>query len=236
MIEYIAETGSTNADLAARLASNNVIAEGNWLVADRQLAGKGRQGRSWFDGSGNFMGSTAVRIAPGDPPASTLALLAGLALYDTVASLVAVPQTLQLKWPNDLLLHGAKLAGVLLERVGDTVIVGIGVNLAKSPDLADRRTIAISTVGPAPDRNHFAEELSTHFALELDRWRSYGLDPILRRWCAAAHPVGTPLRVHEPDGTLAEGRFAGLADDGTLKLRLADGSVRAIHAGDVMLV
>jgi BirA family biotin operon repressor/biotin-[acetyl-CoA-carboxylase] ligase len=73
------------------------------------------------------------------------------------------------------------------------------------------------------------------FDLELDRWRSFGLAPIVRRWLAAAHPIGTPLSVGEPGETPLNGNFAGLTEDGALQLRLADGSTRVIHAGDVRL-
>ncbi|MBQ95040.1 MAG: biotin--[acetyl-CoA-carboxylase] ligase, partial [Actinobacteria bacterium] len=74
MIRFVTETGSTNSDLAAQLRAGETVAEGQWLVADRQLSGRGRQGRTWFDGRGNFMGSTAVHIAPRDPNPATLAL------------------------------------------------------------------------------------------------------------------------------------------------------------------
>ena len=232
-IEILAETGSTNADLAARLASGEHVAEGAWLVADRQTAGKGRQGRAWSDGSGNFMGSTIVRRGPNDPAAPTLALLAGLALYETVSPVIAGAAPLALKWPNDLLLGGAKLAGILLEGVGEAVIVGIGVNLAHSPDLPDRRTAALADLGPAPDRDLFARELASNWIVELDRWRQFGLDPVLRRWTALAHAAGSSLTVHEPNGTTVSGAFAGLAQDGALQLRLADGTIRIVHAGDV---
>ncbi|HNJ48148.1 MAG TPA: biotin--[acetyl-CoA-carboxylase] ligase, partial [Novosphingobium sp.] len=102
MIRFIPETGSTNADLAARLSAGEAVPEGEWLVADRQSAGRGRQGRTWFDGMGNFMGSTVVRPGPGDPPISTLALVAGLAVHETVAPLIPPPQRAMLKWPNDV--------------------------------------------------------------------------------------------------------------------------------------
>ena len=236
MIEKLAETGSTNADLIARLRSGERVIEGNWLVADRQTAGKGRQGRTGFDGAGNFMGSTAVFPHERDPSPPSLALVAGLALYETVLAMHAEPAELSLKWPNDLLLKGAKLAGILLEREGDAIVVGIGVNLAKAPALPDRRTTALSSFGPAPDRDHFAQSLAAHFASELERWRQYGLAPIIRRWLAAAHPEGTALRVHPPGEGSVEGTFAGLTGDGALSLRLPDGEMRIIHAGDVMLV
>ena len=235
MIQTVPETGSTNTDLAVRLSRGEVVLEGEWLVADRQTAGKGRQGRTWFDGFGNFMGSTVVRISPGDPPAPSLALLSGLALHEVVAPLVPPPATALLKWPNDLMVGAAKLAGILLERVGDTVIVGIGVNLAQAPVVEGRETVALASFGPASDRDHFAASLARQFALELERWRSFGLDLLVRRWLAAAHPVGTPLAVGEPGETPLKGDFAGLTADGALQLRLADGTTRVIHAGEVRL-
>ena len=235
MIETVAETGSTNADLAARLRNGERVAEGGWLIADRQVAGRGRQGRPWSDGAGNFMGSTLVRPGPGDPPAHTLTLMAALAVYDAVLPLLAEPQALAIKWPNDLLLRGAKLSGILLERVGEAVVVGIGVNLAQAPDLPDRPAVALAQLGPAPDRDAFAATLAEAFDRELERWRTFGIEPLVRRWLAAAHPVGTALRVHDAEGQPTSGRFAGLAADGSLLLRLEDGATRAIHAGDVTL-
>ena len=235
MIEVLAETGSTNADLAARLRAGDAVREGDWLLADRQTAGKGRQGRSWFDGRGNFMGTTVVRCGPHDPPPASLALVVGLAVYEAIAALLANPADLLLKWPNDLLLRGAKLSGILLEREGDAIIVGIGVNLSAAPDLPDRETIALREVGPAPSRDHFAEQLARQLATELDRWRSFGLEPIIRRWTAAAHPLGTALQVSPPGEEPISGEFAGLDKSGALRLRLSGGEIRTIHAGDVML-
>lgn len=235
MIQTVPETGSTNADLAARLAAGEAVPEGEWLVADRQTAGRGRQGRAWFDGHGNFMGSTVVRPAPGDPPVASLALLCGLALHEVTASMIPPPDVAQLKWPNDLMVGTAKLAGVLLERVGDAVIAGIGVNLAQAPKVEGRATIALSSFGPTPDRDHFAVTLARQFDIELERWRSFGLDLLIRRWMAAAHPLGTSLLVGEPGEEPLSGRFNGLTRDGALQLLLADGTTRVIHAGEVRL-
>jgi BirA family transcriptional regulator, biotin operon repressor / biotin---[acetyl-CoA-carboxylase] ligase len=231
LIQVVPLTGSTNADLAARLAAGERIAGGTWLVADRQSAGRGRRGRSWCDGAGNFMGSTVVHLGVGAPSAETLALVAGLALHEAVG----LADRAQLKWPNDLLVHRAKLAGILLERVGDGVVVGIGVNLTVAPEVDGRPTIALATLRTAPDRDVFAEALAQAFARELERWRTYGIGPIIARWLAAAHPLGTPLLVGEPGAEPLPGTFAGLAADGALQLRLADGTTRVIHAGDVTL-
>lgn len=232
LIETVRETGSTSADLAARLQGGEQLPEGCWLIADRQTAGRGRLGRSWIDGAGNFMGSTAVHLRPGDPSPDTLALVAGLALHAAIAQRGAAAM---LKWPNDLLVDGAKLAGILLERIGDTVIVGVGVNLARAPDLPDRRTVALTDLGIVLERDAFASDLARQFAEDLDRWRSYGLAPVVRRWEGAGHAPGTALSVDEPDGTRLEGRFAGLTESGALQLRLADGSLRVMHAGEVRI-
>ncbi|MCC6925600.1 biotin--[acetyl-CoA-carboxylase] ligase [Novosphingobium sp.] len=235
MIQTVPETRSTNADLSARIAAGERLAEDDWLVADRQTAGRGRQGRAWFDGAGNFMGSTVVWPGRGDPSPGTLALVAGLAVQEVVAPLIPPPAMALLKWPNDLLVGSAKLCGILLERVGEAVIVGIGVNLAQAPQVEGRETLALSAFGPTPDRDLFASSLARQFSEELHRWRSFGLDPLLRRWQAAAHPPGTPLAVGEPGEEPLQGTFAGLASDGALQLRLADGTTRTIHAGEVRL-
>jgi BirA family transcriptional regulator, biotin operon repressor / biotin---[acetyl-CoA-carboxylase] ligase len=199
------------------------------------LRGWRRQGREWSDGSGNFMGSTIVRPAPGDPPGASLSLLAGVAVYEAVLSHCPLPSELRLKWPNDLLLLGAKLAGILLQREGDIIVVGIGVNLANAPLELGRETMAMAQLGPAPDRDLFAAALAASFIDELARWRRSGLKPLLARWQAAAHPRGTPIACHEPGGGRISGTFDGLESDGSLRLRLADGTRRVIHAGDVML-
>ena len=235
MIQFVASTGSTNADLAARIGAHERVAEGAWLVADRQSAGKGRQGRAWFDGAGNFMGSTVIHLVPTDPAPGTLALVAGLAALEAVSPLIPPPHVAQLNWPNDLLIAGAKLSGILLERVGDAVVVGIGLNLAAAPEIEGRETVALAAFGPAPDRDTFAATLALCFDRELERWRSFGLDPLLRRWQAAAHPLGTLLLFGEPGETPLTGQFTGLSVDGALQLRLADGTTRTVHAGEVRL-
>ncbi len=235
MIEFISETGSTNADLVARLRRGEIVLEGHWLVADRQNAGYGRQGREWLGGAGNFMGSTLVRLKYGDPPPGSLALLAGLALHEVIATRLPPPCRAVLKWPNDVMIASAKLAGILLEKAGDAVIVGIGVNLASSPPLPGRATLALSDLTPAPDRDMFASDLASQFAVELVRWRAYGLGPVLVRWLAAGHPIGTPLRIGEPGDAPLEGKFAGLTEDGALQLGLPDGGLRIIYAGEVRL-
>ena len=212
-----------------------MLPEGHWLVADRQSAGRGRQGRVWFDGAGNFMGSTLVNLREGDPAPHTLALVAGLAVHEAVSAHVPPPLRVNLKWPNDAMIGAAKLAGILLERVGGAVVVGIGVNLAAAPRVEGRETVTLSQFCPAPDRDGFAQRLATCFSGELARWRNAGLAPVIARWLAVGHPLGTPLTVGVAGAEALVGRFAGLDGDGALRLSLPDGTTRAIHAGEVNL-
>lgn len=209
--------------------------EGMWLRADRQTAGRGRQGRAWSSPTGNFSGSTVVRVRPVDPVAASLALVAAVALHEAVAAFHPAA-AMQLKWPNDLLLRDAKLAGILLERADDAVVVGIGVNLAHHPDLPDRPATSLAAAGVPVAVEPFARALADAFARWLGRWRGEGMSSVRARWLDRAHPVGTALTVRVPGGGSIEGLFDGLDADGALILRLASGERRVIHAGDVFIL
>ena len=234
-IRVVDETGSTNADLAAAIRGGEGWPEGQWLLARRQTAGRGRQGREWFDGAGNFMGSTVVAVGEGGPPPASLSFVAALAVRDAVGEALGEEAPLALKWPNDVLLGGAKLSGILLEMVRGTIIVGIGVNLARAPQLPDRKTAALADVMTPPALEDFAASLASHFARRLENWRTYGLGATLQAFLVhAIHAQGSPLTVHDSDGSTLSGSFAGLEEsDGALRLRLADGSERVIRAGDI---
>lgn len=236
MIETVPELTSTNAALLARLGGGRPPGEGDWLVADRQTAGRGRAGRAWNDGAGNFMGSTVACLRASDPIAPTLALVAGLAAYRAVREAAPGIVALSLKWPNDLLADGAKLAGILLERQGDAVVVGIGVNLVQVPDVPGRRTASLAALGYAAARDAFARMLAAQWSGLLGRWHE-GEWPVLRNeWLACAHPAGAELSVRDAGGEPISGTFAGIDAQGIALLRLADGTMRAIAAGDVELV
>ncbi len=235
-IETVAEIASTNSALLARIGAGEALREGHWLIADRQSAGRGRAGRQWSDGLGNFMGSTVAVLRAGDPPGPTLSLVAGVALHRTLTAQIGTVPGMALKWPNDVLVGGAKLAGILLERTGDNVVVGIGVNLAQAPDVPDRPTVALATLGHAIARDAFALALAAEWQAALALWHGQSW-PVLREdWLARAHPRGTLLSVHDRDAGMIIGAFAGLEADGAALLRLADGETRAIHAGDIELV
>jgi len=231
-IRAVAETGSTNADMIALAASG--LEEGVWLRADRQTSGRGRQGREWVSPAGNLYASTLVRIRPSDPPAATLALVAAVAIEEAVGAYL--PGVVRLKWPNDLLIDGAKASGILLERARTAVVIGFGANLAHHPANTDRLATSLAAHGVAVDPVDFIETLAEAFARWVERWRGEGIDVVRRRWVACAHPVGTPLTARLPDGSAIDGLFDGLDAEGALILRLADGTRRVIHAGDVFLL
>ncbi|MCW1381745.1 biotin--[acetyl-CoA-carboxylase] ligase [Novosphingobium sp. KCTC 2891] len=236
MIETVAEIGSTNAALLGRLAAGESVPEGAWLVADRQSAGRGRAGRTWSDGFGNFMGSTAALLRAGDPLPQTLALVAGVAAHKAVLALCDGLSGLMLKWPNDLLVGQAKLAGILLERQGDGVVVGIGVNLAQAPEVPGRATASLAGLGFPVARDAFAATLAAEWQAALTRWHCGEWPALREEWLARAHPVGTLVTVKDTDQGTIMGAFGGIDDNGVALLRLADGATRAIHAGDIEMV
>lgn len=227
-IRTVAETGSTNEDLLAEARGG--AAEGLWLRAEAQSGGRGRVGRTWVSPPGNLYASTIVRLHPGEPEPATLALVAAVALEE-VASAYAGDRKLQLKWPNDLMAGPAKLAGILLERAGDAVVIGFGVNLAHHPENLERPTASLASLGQAaPDPASFLVDLGEALARWISRWRGEGLPPIRARWLERAHPIGSALAANG-----VEGLFEGLDAQGALLLRHADGSVETIRAGDVFL-
>lgn len=125
----------------------------------------------------------------------------------------------------------AKLAGILLERTDDAVVIGFGANLASHPETLERPTSSLAALGVAPpEPDVFLVDLAEAFARWLGRWRGEGLAPIRTRWLQHAHPIGAALMAGAIDGL-----FEGLDDNGALLLRRADGGIETVRAGDVFL-
>jgi BirA family biotin operon repressor/biotin-[acetyl-CoA-carboxylase] ligase len=166
-----------------------------------------------------------------DPPATTLSLAAGLALLEAID--VAIPgQPMFLKWPNDLMTMGKKVAGILLERSGDRVVVGFGVNLAAAPELPDRPA---TSLGGQMQPEAFAPLLAGSFARLLALWRTAESSALVRAWEQRAHALGTRLSTHVSKDEVISGRFGGLDPDGALRLIRDDGSIEVVRAADVFL-
>jgi BirA family biotin operon repressor/biotin-[acetyl-CoA-carboxylase] ligase len=191
-------------------------------------------GRTWESPDGNLYCSTLVRLQAHDPQPHTLALVVANAVHALVAPLCHGQA--RIKWPNDILVDGAKIAGILLERAGDVIVVGIGINVGGHPVGLDRPVTSLAAQGAKEAAAEaLYERLSQLFAHWLSIWRAQGIDPVRTHWLLNAHPTGTPMRVVQPDGQEVEGAFGTLDHQGMLILRLANGQSRAIHAGDIIL-
>ena len=188
-------------------------------------------GRVWEMPAGNLAASCLIRPQPGEDNLAVMGFIAALSLHDVVSGL-AHAQRLQLKWPNDVLLDGAKLSGILLEREGDVLILGVGVNLAAAPPLPDRATIALADIGVTITPAACVAQLADAVAARRAQWRAEGFLPIRDAWLARAHPAGTRLRIVNGGQEIA-GAFRTLADDGALLLDGDDGALHVVHAGDV---
>lgn len=212
-----------------------------WIVSSRQTAGRGRAGRTWQSQPGNLFASLLITLQCPLHIAGQLALLAGVAAFDTVVKLASTEarSRLSLKWPNDVLLGGGKVAGILLEsasRAGQdrcVVVIGTGINLANHP--ANLKTSATSlaahgaTVTPTVAFEALASA-TDQWLTSWDQGASFGA--IRRAWLERAGPTGRPIRVrlhHEE----TEGVFAGLDSGGALRLVTRDGAERRVDAGDV---
>ncbi|WP_243445780.1 biotin--[acetyl-CoA-carboxylase] ligase [Polymorphobacter arshaanensis] len=222
------EIGSTN----DWLATQDGAADGLWVRATRQSGGRGRRGRAWSSLEGNLFISVLTRPQAGEGPSQQLSFVAAVALDRALQQWVPSAH-LALKWPNDLLLIGIKVSGILLEGSDGATIIGFGVNLVAHPADTERPATSLLAQGyAAPSAHDLAIALMEAFDATRTAWRDYGFDSIRNAWLARAAGLGAPLVARLGSETLT-GTFDGLDTDGALRLRFDDGSSRAIHAGEV---
>jgi BirA family biotin operon repressor/biotin-[acetyl-CoA-carboxylase] ligase len=238
-------TGSTNDDAAALARAGAV--EGTVVVADAQTAGRGRLGRDWVSRpAANLYASIVLRprIAPAQAP--QLSLVAGVAVADALEGHGVEPT---IKWPNDVLLGGRKVCGVLTEIEAEAdlvgwVVVGIGVNLNAGPqdfpeDLRDKAVSLQMATGDAVDRARFAAALLASFERSYEVFRSGGFASLRDAWMRRASMVGRRIEVAGPTGSQT-GICVGIDSDGALLLKeeggAAGGATRRIIAGDVSVI
>jgi BirA family biotin operon repressor/biotin-[acetyl-CoA-carboxylase] ligase len=221
--------GSTN-DEAARLAEAGAR-EGTVVWARQQTGGRGRRGRQWASPVGNLYHSIILRPACDAPRAAELGFVATLA----VADIVPTDRAVRVKWPNDVLVDGGKVAGILPESsIGqdgkvEYVVLGIGVNVGFAPVLAEMRYPGARLGGTVEDT---LQKLAASLSARLAEWRSEGFQAIRVAWLAKAGPVGAEVDVKL--GTeLVHGRFAGIDGDGGLLLDTQSGP-RKIVAGELL--
>ncbi|MBV9116317.1 MAG: biotin--[acetyl-CoA-carboxylase] ligase [Acetobacteraceae bacterium] len=220
--------GSTN-DEARRLAEGGA-AHGTVVAAREQTAGRGRAGRSWASPPENLYLSVLLRLDRTPGRLAELSFVAALAVADMVDAFLPTGVRATLKWPNDVLVGGAKISGILLEQADGATIIGMGVNVVHAP--AGTPYPATSLAREAGEASAVSVEacrtaLLAALAKRLDAWLGAGFVPVRAAWLARAHPLGTPLRAGQTDGA-----FAGLDADGALLLDTSDGRCRVV-AGEV---
>jgi BirA family biotin operon repressor/biotin-[acetyl-CoA-carboxylase] ligase len=234
--EALAEIDSTNAEALRRLAAGD--AGPAWLLARRQTAARGRRGRAWAMPDGNFAATLYLR-PQGAEALALRSFVAALALHEALVAVTGRPALFALKWPNDVLLQGGKLAGILLETGGAPLglAIGFGVNLAGAPDPAMLEPGAVAPVslreatGIAVAPEDFLDLLAPAVAAWEARLVAEGFAPLRAAWLARAARLGEPVTARLPDRSLA-GRFETIDETGALVLATAGGRV-ALPAAEV---
>lgn len=221
--------GSTM-DEAARLADAGAP-EGTVVWARQQSGGRGRRGRSWASSPGNLYTTTVLRPDCPAPQAAELGFVAALA----VADMVPEDRAVRVKWPNDVLVDGGKVAGILLESaIGQNarvqhVVAGIGVNIGFAPQLAEMRYPGAALGGTVEQG---LERLTAALAARLAEWRREGFETVRSNWLAKAGPLGAEVDVRLGD-ELVRGRFSGVDHEGALLLATSSGP-RRIVSGELL--
>lgn len=237
---HVLDEVDSTLDEAARLAP--ALSGPVWIMARRQTAGRGRRGRVWAGSDGNLAATLVMR--PDDPPerAALRSFVAALALFDACVAVTGRAEGLSLKWPNDVLLNGGKLAGILLESAGHAgtlahLAIGIGVNLAAAPPAttlepgALRPVSLLSETGAAVSPEDFLGELAASYARFEARFRTYGFAPIRTAWLARAARLGEPVTARTGTSETT-GTFETVDEAGNLVLLTPKGRV-GIPAADV---
>lgn len=230
---------STNAEALRRAPG---LTQPVWILAHRQEQGRGRRGRGWESPAGNFSASLALPDAGTPAEAARLSFVAALALHDVLAGLVGTRGDVAIKWPNDVLLNGGKISGILLESASGggriaALAVGMGVNLAAAPPRSAVEPWALQPVsvhgvlGAAPTPEAFLDQLAPAFAHWQGRLATEGFAPLRTAWLARAARLGQVITARTPRQTLS-GRFDGIDADGALILTTETGRA-VIAAADI---
>ena len=223
-------------DEAARLAPE--LSGPTWIMAQRQTAGRARRGRHWIDPAGNFAATLVMRPAEAPMTRALRSFVAALALYDALTKVIGDSVPLSLKWPNDVLLNGGKLAGILLESgARDYLAVGVGVNLLAAPaagtvEAGSHRPVSLhDESGTSIAPLDFLDLLAPAFARWERQLTEQGFAPLRKAWLARAAHLGDQITVRAGNATW-HGRLETLDEHGALVLHTPDGR-RTITAGEV---
>ena len=212
-----------------------------WISAASQSAGRGRAGRSWQSAPGNLYATLLMEFAVSPAIAAQAGLVAGLGVHDAVMRHAGKGAQVKLKWPNDVLANGRKIAGILCETLGTgaggalAMAIGCGVNLASYPQHSAYGATSLSELGADLTPERFLFSLAATMDARLAQWNSgSGFDLIRQAWQERAAFMGQPVTIDAQTGLVA-GKFAGLAEDGAAVLLLPGGGRQKFYAGDVSL-
>jgi BirA family biotin operon repressor/biotin-[acetyl-CoA-carboxylase] ligase len=201
------------------------------IHADEQTAGRGRLSRVWISPPGNLYMSVLLRLGMPAERLPELSFVTALAVADSVDALLPRHVRVMLKWPNDVLVWGAKIAGILLEQSDDATVIGIGLDVLHAPAASGYKTTSIAASGGIASVGGARDLLLDRLERHLASWQADGFAPTRTAWLARAHPIGAALRV-TVQGRMIEGAFSGLDDGGALLLDTKEGRQRIV-AGDV---
>lgn len=220
---------------AARMAPT--LAGPAWIMAVEQTAARGRRGRAWSTPHGNFAGTLIMRRTGSPADAALRSFVASLALREAFVAVTGQEAAFALKWPNDVLLNGGKVAGILLETLGENLVIGIGVNLAHAPTAAQVEQGAVNPVsvlgetGIAVPPETFLDALAAAYARFETQFTTYGFAPIRTAWLSHAARIGEVVTARTMRNETI-GVFEDVDPSGNLILNTAKGRV-AITAADV---
>ncbi|PRY21527.1 BirA family biotin operon repressor/biotin-[acetyl-CoA-carboxylase] ligase [Aliiruegeria haliotis] len=230
---------STMAEAGRRVPD---IAGPTWILAKEQTAARGRRGRAWVNPAGNLAATLVMRPEHGAKLAALRSFVASLALFDAFVAVTGRAESFSLKWPNDVLLNGGKVAGILLESAGQGgdvsfLSIGIGVNLASAPAQGDveagavRPVSLLSETGAAVDPESFLDILAPAFARHEAQLTTYGFAPVREAWLARAARLGEVVTARMATEEV-QGTFETVDATGNIVLRTARGQ-RTIPAADI---
>ena len=236
-VVFLETTGSTNAEALARAAAGE---RGPlWIAARQQSAGRGRRGRAWVSDPGNLYATLLLSDAAPAAALPGICFVAALAVHDAVldAAHGLAPAQLQLKWPNDILLNGRKIVGILVEGVsgtgGHAAAIGIGVNCKHHPQSTEFPATDLASAGFVVPAETLLGFVGAAMQRRLGEWqRGENFRAIRAAWLARASGLGAPIEVRLPNRTM-NGTFEALDEGGALVLRHGNGTCETVAAGDV---
>lgn len=233
----LGEVDSTNAE-AVRVAGT--LAGPEWILGLQQTAARGRRGRAWVNPAGNFAATLVMRPTETPDRVALRSFVAALALYDALKRVTGTAIGLSLKWPNDVLLNGGKLAGILLESIGGPgghLAIGIGVNLLAAPEMSQVEERAVTPVALLPETGvrvtpeAFLSALASAYATHEARFVTYGFEPIRSLWLQRAARLGETITARTARDT-ETGVFETVDATGQLVLKTPKGRV-TVAAADI---